>query len=194
MDAERGPGMAGAGADQLCLLAGRGGVRGLDSISFLHALRRGNCGSRRQAATADRDAVGNDGAGLCAGRAGVVQSDNSVGGGGDRVPEWHGHVNECAKLPGAGSAAGEARRPDQRHCAEFGAVQYVAHCRAHAGRIRDGHAGRGRELFFERREFSGGAVGAHAHPLSGPETGSPSRACGPACGADLPTCAAIRRC
>ena len=147
------------------------GFAGSIPFPVFHALRRSDCRPRGQAEAAARDAVGHDAAGVSAGRAGVVQGDHGVGGGGDRVPERHGHGDECAQLPGAGAAAGEARRPDQRDRAELGAVQHVAHPGADAGRLCDGAVRRGGQFLSEWREFSGGAVGADAHSLSGREAG-----------------------
>ena len=58
--------------------------------------------------------------------------------GGHRLLQRRGHGDECAQLPGAGAEAGEARRPDQRHRAQLGAVQHVAHSGTDAGRLRHG--------------------------------------------------------
>ncbi len=73
------------------------------------------------------------------------------------------HGDERAELPGDGAAAGAARGPDQRHRAELGAVQHVAHSGADAGRLRDGAVWRGGQFLSELAELSGGAVGADAH-------------------------------
>ncbi len=88
----------------------------------------------------------------------------------------------------------QARRPDQRHRPQLRAVQHVAHPRSHAGRIRHGAAGRGRQLLPQRRQLSGRAVGAGAHSISRRTRASPADACGRACAAASPTCAASRRC
>ena len=106
---------------------------------------------------------------FAAGRACLAQGDHGMGGGRDRFPERHGDVNECAQLPGAGAAAGEARRPDQRHRPELRAVQYVAHSGTDAGRLRHGAVGGGGELLSQWAEFSRGSMGTDADWLSGGE-------------------------
>src|SRR5262249_27183896 len=52
-------------------------------------------------------------------------------------------------------------------CAEFGAVQYVAHCGAYAGRLCDGVDWYCRQFLSQWRKFSRGAVAALPHALSG---------------------------
>jgi hypothetical protein len=92
----------------------------------------------------------------------MAEGDHGVGGGGHCFLQRRGHGDECAELPGAGAAAGEARRPDQRHRAELRAVQHVAHSGADAGRVRDGAAGGGGELLPQRAELSCRSVCAYA--------------------------------
>ena len=81
------------------------------------------------------------------------KGDHGLGGDGNRLPERVGAGDEPAQLPGAGAATGKARRPDQCHCAERRAVQFIQGAGAIAGRLRDGAMGVAGNFFLNGLSF-----------------------------------------